>query len=435
MAQTRQEKLFKTLERLSTASKKEDRLKINIVKASDLADITFIPSGDDLFDAIVGGWPRGKFSLVFGGSGVGKTSFILQSIANANKLGLASLLMEPENRADKKHWAKTVDLSQLPITQCTSLGDALDSLVKIVETGDVDLVVIDSLAALAVKELKGKGTEGDHMALVARRLPQFFAMASEIVEKSKTAVVFVHQKRDVLEMYSSELETYGGGNALKHQVSLVLNIRRAATSKDPDKGERFKGANESNMGFMANVKCIKGTVGTITEGKSFQMDFMFGRGFQAAQSIALFAIRKGIIAKEGPGQYSFNRGTYSYSQRGVMNTIVDVTQDPELKKNLLESIKELMWTANAEEPTVAEVAPDKDFEKEEATRLEVEIATEETVATITPTPVIETSTQTIAEQNNGDENVIQEENATEEEDTNQATGPKKRGRKPGKKNK
>jgi recombination protein RecA len=430
MAQTRQEKLFKTLERLSNASKKEDRLKINIIKASDLADITFIPSGNELFDNVVGGWPRGKFSLVFGGSGTGKTSFVLQTIANANKLGLSSLLMEPENRADKKHWAKTVDLAQLPITQCTSLGDALDSLIKIVETGDVDLVVIDSLAALAVKELKGKGTEGDHMALVARRLPQFFAIASEIVEKSKTAVIFIHQKRDVLEMYSSELETYGGGNALKHQVSLVLNFRRASPAKDPDKGERFKSVNESNIGFMNNVKCIKGTVGTITEGKNFQMDFMFGRGFQGPQSIALFALRKNIIQKTGPGQYVFNRGNFTYAQRGVMNTIIDVTQDEELRKNLLEAIKESMWNA-ADDQVAEEVIPDKEFEVQEAERLEKEEILETTAAQSIASPVI-----SVEADNTGESDELEEDTDTaEEKNDNKSKTSKKRGRKASKKGK
>lgn len=406
MGQKKAEKLFKTIEKLSTA-KKEDKTRINIIRASDLADIEFIKTGIEPFDSVVGGFPRGRFSLVYGGTGVGKTTLELMTCGKCIREDLAPLIMEPENRAEKKYWAKYVNLDLLPLSQATSLGDTLDSLVRIIETGDVDIVFVDSLASLAVKELRGKGTEGDHMALVARRLPQFFQMSVEAVEKSQTAVVLLHQKRDVMDMYSSELETYGGGNALKHHVSLILNMRRASTTKDPDKGERFvsTGSSKSKLGFMTNIKCIKGTVGSIKEGTSVQLDYMYDQGFVNSSSIAMYAMRNKIIAKDGPANYVFN----SYRQRGLQNVINDITTNADLRGEILKAVQDAAWN---DSPTAEVVSPDMEFEHKQMLE-EIQMQKE-----------LENAKPQTEEENTPEE----EPSVTSKEEKVQP--PKKRGRKP-----
>jgi hypothetical protein len=198
------------------------------------------------------------------------------------------------------------------------------------------------------------------MALVARRMPQFFQIATEAVAENNTAVVFVHQMRSVLEMYSSELETYNGGNALKHSVSMVLNLRRASTSQDVDKGERFKGTDGEKLGHMTNFKCIKGGVGTIKEGESIQLDFFKGQGFTEDSSIVHFAARNKILLKDGPGNYTFTDSIGTYSQRGIGNVIDDMSK-PELKQRLLNECKNQI---QLKKNSAQELTPDEEFEKE-----------------------------------------------------------------------
>jgi hypothetical protein len=285
------------------------------------------------------------------------------------------MIFEPENRAEKKWMLKFMKGNRVFVSQSTKLGDALDSLVKIVESGLVDLVFVDSLAALAVKEMKGKGTEGDHMALVARKLPQFFQIATEPVAESQTAVVFVHQMRSSMEMYSAELETYNGGNALKHMLSLVLNLRRASTSKDADKGERFKGIGTKKLGFMTNFKCIKGGIGSIQEGDSIQMDFFHRKGFVDVSSIVHFAIRNNVIVKDGPGKYRLTDTKGTYSQRGLDNVIRDFTEDKELQGRALSLCKSYLQDPDF---VMEDIAPDLEFEEKQLDNTnEVQNTTEE----------------------------------------------------------
>jgi RecA/RadA recombinase len=358
------EKLGNFLKKAETAPK-DRKIDIGFKTLDELEEISFIPTGNPLFDGTVGGFPRSRHSLLFGGASVGKSTFLAQSMGyqTSDALDLGICLIEPENRSDKRWMLKFIKGDRIYISQCTSLGDALDAVGHLAESGLVDACYVDSLAALAVKEMKGKGVEGDHMAIVARRMPQYFQIAVEPIAKSGMAVIMVHQKRDVLEMYSSELETYGGGNALKHNVSLVLNARRAATSKDPDKGERFK-ENGKKIGFMTNFKCIKGTVGTITEGQSIQLDFYHKSGFAGQGSTALFALRNKIIYKEGLSKYVFDDGNGQVSEVGMNKMITTITSSDELHTRVLNScIKHMRSETEMETPTT-EVEADTEFEKE-----------------------------------------------------------------------
>ena len=356
------EKLGKFLQKATTERSKEKKIDIKIVRASELSDIEYVKTGVDIFDTLVGGFPRGQFSLVFGGPSVGKTTFMLKTCGYVTDNAGSSVIMEPENRADKKWWSKFLDLNKVFVSQATGLGACLDNAVKIIKSGLVDIIFIDSLAALAVKELEKKGTEGDHMALVARRLPTFFNMATEIVAETKTAVVFIHQKRDVLDMFSSDIETYPGGNMLKHMVSVVLNMRRASTSKEFDKGERLKGPNGIKLGFMNNTRVIKNSTGTLPEGKALQLDFMDGKGVMLVPSIVYYALRNKVIVKDGPGKYVFEDGAGKYQQTGINNVILDVDNQPELRQRMLNKCKD--YALDNMVDYVDEITPDVDFEKE-----------------------------------------------------------------------
>lgn len=362
MAQTKVEKLGKFIEKAENDRSKEHRLDIKIVRASDLDDISFLPTGITLFDAAFGGLPRGMYSMIFGGEGVGKTTLLVNAMANTIATGGSAVLLEPENRQSKTWMTKFLDLGKLYTSQATSLGKALDASIKLVESNLVDLLVVDSLAALAVKELKGKGTEGDHMALVARRMPTFFQTATESVATSKTAFVFVHQKRCSMDAYTGGLETFNGGNHLRHQLSLILNVRRASAGRDPDKGERFKSPIGNKLGFMMNLKVIKNSTGTSQEDKSIQLDFRFGEGIDNVQSIGMFAIRNKIIFKDkGPGSYKFNDNDGEYSQKGMLNVIADLRENEGLLTRVTAACTKYLRDETV--PATAEVDADIEFEQ------------------------------------------------------------------------
>jgi len=362
MAKSKAEQLGSYLERATSLKSKDKRVDATIKRVEELDDIEYVKTGNIVFDKMIGGFPRGRFSLMYGGPGVGKSSFVAQVCGHVVNPAVdqSALIFEPENRADKTYMRRFMDTNKVFISQNAGLGIALDNLIKIVKSGKVDIVFVDSLAALAAKEIKSKSIEGDHMALVARRMPQFFQEATEVVADTKTAIVFVHQMRHSLDMFTTMPETFNGGNALKHQVSLVLHMRRASTRNDPDKGNRFEVPNSKRKsGHMTNFKCLKGGIGTITEGDSIQVDFFKNYGFVDHPSVANLACRNNIIAKEGNSKYIFTDAKGKFEQTGIQNMYESIAQDKDLSDRILESCRR-----KAANQDLSESDPDYEYEKD-----------------------------------------------------------------------
>jgi KaiC/GvpD/RAD55 family RecA-like ATPase len=134
MAMSKTEKLSKWFEKNATAAK-DKRIDAKIIKVSDLKEIEFVKTGNALFDTMIGGFPRGRFSLIFGGPAVGKTTLLAQICGKVINDGLTAMIFEPENRAEKGWMTKFMDSEKVFMTQTTSLGTALDSLIKVVDSG------------------------------------------------------------------------------------------------------------------------------------------------------------------------------------------------------------------------------------------------------------------------------------------------------------
>jgi len=333
------QELLEVTTRAMTAKAKDKRLNIEIIKASELRSQEYIPTGNPAFDLVFGGWPRGMFSCIYGGPGCGKTSLIMQAIAHEQSLNMGIFIAESEQSFSKK-WAVThgVDLENLVMTQSTDLGSVLDAVVRIAATGKCDVIYVDSLATLSPKEMRKKGVDEDDMAIVARRLGRFFQIAPETIKKSNTAIVFVTQKRDSLDLFSGGLEQYPGGNALKHQLAMAINVRRSGKSAQRDGGAKFI-QDRHKIGFASMWKAIKSKV-DVTENTGVLLDFFFGSGFDNKSTVFELALGHGILEKNGPGGYKFmaNDGS-TYDQHGSENVLRDIRTNDGLYNQMIESIK------------------------------------------------------------------------------------------------
>jgi hypothetical protein len=203
--------------------------------------------------------------------------------------------------------------------------------------------------------------------------------------KTNTALIFLHQKRQNLDPYSGELETYSGGNALRHWVSLVLHQRRASAGQDPDAGKRFKSDADTKLGFMVKFKANKATVGTICEGESFELDFYNGKGIDNVGSVVYYALRRKILQRAGrPGTYAFSDSKGTYEQFGIGSVLKDAADNTNgIYTRLLDHIKAKRNTVEA-----VEVAPDLQFEAEVIQKNMAEMALKNETEVIDDTPVV-----------------------------------------------
>jgi len=322
-----------------TSKAKDKKIAVEVVRACDLKELEYIETGNPAFDLVFGGFPRGRFSIIYGGPGCGKTSFILRAIAHQQKNDIGVFLCESEQSFSKK-WAAAngVDLENLAMTQSTDVGDVLDAVTRIAATGKADIIYIDSLAALSPAEMRKKGVGADDMAIFARRLSRFFQIAPETTARTNTAIVFVTQKRDSLDLFSGGLEQYPGGNALKHHLSVAINVRRSGMSKLRDKGTRFLSSGDK-IGFPSMWKCVKSKI-DVVENTGVIMDFFMGRGYDNRSTIFELAVSHGIIVKTPPAKYQFMYSNGDvYKQVGYESVIRDIQSDDNLYAQLISAVK------------------------------------------------------------------------------------------------
>ena len=261
-------------------------------------ELTFIPSGISYFDDFIGGgWPRSRFSVVGGPKGSGKSTLVLSSIANAQKNGCTCVYADLENTFDPR-WAKNlgVDTDALIHLKGRTAEDVLDALLALYDSKVIDLVVIDSVTALApkgeleTKDGKQRSLEDDTIGLIARKLSQFFRMACGRNALSKCATIMVAQVRNDINSYGGGL-TITGGNALQHYNSLTLTIRRGAKSEAPKAGDEL-------IGFNMVISIDKTKLNN-QEGRKLNMPFLHGSGISTRLLIIDTAVALGIIKKSG----------------------------------------------------------------------------------------------------------------------------------------
>ena len=291
-------------------------------------EIPVIPSGAMALDIAmgIGGFPRGRVIEIYGPESSGKTTVCLHVVANAQKAGGTCAYIDTEHALDPKY-AKIigVDTDNLIVSQPDCGEDALNIAETLVRSGGIDVLVIDSVAAL-VPRAEIEGEMGDsHVGLQARLMSQALRKLTAIVAKTNTCVIFTNQIREKIGVMFGNPETTTGGRALKFYASIRLDIRRIAT---------IKGADGVAAGSRVKVKVVKNKLAPPFQECEF--DIMYSEGISRAGSLLDVALEMKLLEKRGSW---FAMGDIQIAQ-GREQTKKAIEQDPALEAKLMEKIQE-----------------------------------------------------------------------------------------------
>lgn len=302
-----------------------------IMKLGDdrIEEIAVIPTGSIALNAAlgVGGYPRGRIIEIYGPESSGKTTLAIHAIAEAQKAGGIASIIDAEHAFDRFYAEKLgVDVENLWISQPDSGEQALEIAEQLIRSSAVDIVVIDSVAALTPKaELEGDMGDSK-MGLQARLMSQALRKLTATISKTNTTCIFINQLRDKLGVMFGNPETTTGGNALKFYASVRLDIRRISQIKD----------GEEVIGNQTRVKVVKNKVAPPFRRAEF--DIMFGEGISRSGEIIDLGVDKGIIKKSG-SWFSYNDTKLGQGRDAAKKCIQD---NPELADELEALIMEAL---------------------------------------------------------------------------------------------
>lgn len=290
-------------------------------------NIEVISTGCLTLDAAlgIGGVPRGRIIEIYGPESSGKTTVSLHIIAEAQKMGGTAAFIDAEHALDPVYAAKLgVKIDELYVSQPDNGEQALDICDTLVRNGAVDIVVVDSVAALTPKaEIEGEMGE-NHVGLQARLMSQALRKLTGITNKSKTCVIFINQLRDKIGVMYGSPETTTGGKALKFYASIRLDVRRTEAIKD--------GANI--IGYKTKVKVVKNKLAPPF--RVAQFDMIFGQGISQSSCVLDLAIEFNLIQKTG-SWFSFNGEKIGQGRENAKQFLLD---HPDIYDDLVKQIKE-----------------------------------------------------------------------------------------------
>lgn len=293
----------------------------------NIEDVEVIHSGSIALDYAlgVGGYPRGRIIEIYGPESSGKTTLAIHAIAEAQKLGGIAAIIDAEHAFDRFYAEKLgVDVNNLLISQPDNGEQALEIADQLIRSSAIDIIVIDSVAALTPKaEIEGEMGE-NKVGLQARLMSQALRKLTSTISKTNTTCIFINQLREKIGVMFGNPETTTGGNALKFYSSVRLDIRRVSQIKD----------GEDVLGNLVRVKVVKNKVAPPFRKAEFEI--MFGEGISRAGEVLDLATARSIVKKSG-SWFSYNDTKLGQGRDAVKRIIED---NPELCEEIEAQVRE-----------------------------------------------------------------------------------------------
>ncbi|MFK4791586.1 recombinase RecA [Microbacterium sp. ZW T5_56] len=297
--------------------------------SDERAPVEIIPTGSIALDVAlgIGGLPRGRIIEIYGPESSGKTTLTLHAIANAQRNGGIAAFIDAEHALDPEYAQKLgVDIDQLLVSQPDTGEQALEIADMLVRSGAIDLVVIDSVAAL-VPKAEIEGDMGDsHVGLQARLMSQALRKLTGGLNQTRTTAIFINQLREKIGVFFGSPETTAGGKALKFYASVRLDIRRIETLKD--------GAEA--VGNRTRVKVVKNKMAPPF--KQAEFDILYGVGISREGSLIDYGVDQGIVKKSG-AWYTYDGEQLGQGKENARNFLIkNADVAAEIERKILEKL-------------------------------------------------------------------------------------------------
>ena len=308
----------------------------SVMKMGDIGieNVDIIPTGSLALNAAlgVGGYPRGRIIEIYGPESSGKTTLAIHAIAEAQKAGGVAAFIDAEHAFDRFYAEKLgVNVNELIISQPDNGEQALEIADQLIRSSAIDILIVDSVAALTPKA-EIEGDMGDNrVGLQARVMSQALRKLTATISKTNTCCIFINQLREKIGVMFGNPETTTGGNALKFYSSVRLDIRRVTTLKDGD----------TPIGNQVRVKVVKNKVAPPFRKAEFEITF--GEGISEAGEIVDLGVQYGIVKKSG-SWFSYGDSRLGQGRDAVKKIIKD---NPELSEEIENQIAEALQKENA----------------------------------------------------------------------------------------
>ena len=308
----------------------------SVMKMGDIGieNVDIIPTGSLALNAAlgVGGYPRGRIIEIYGPESSGKTTLAIHAIAEAQKAGGVAAFIDAEHAFDRFYAEKLgVNVNELIISQPDNGEQALEIADQLIRSSAIDILIVDSVAALTPKA-EIEGDMGDNrVGLQARLMSQALRKLTATISKPNTCCIFITQLREKIGVMFGNPETTTGGNALKFYSSVRLDIRRVTTLKDGD----------TPIGNQVRVKVVKNKVAPPFRKAEFEITF--GEGISKAGEVVDLGVQYGIIKKSG-SWFSYGESRLGQGRDAVKKIIKD---NPELCEEIENQIAEALQKENA----------------------------------------------------------------------------------------
>ncbi|NBR64885.1 MAG: recombinase RecA [Actinobacteria bacterium] len=294
--------------------------------SDERAPIEVIPSGSIALDVAlgIGGFPKGRIVEIYGPESSGKTTVALHAIANCQKAGGTAVFIDAEHALDPEYAkALGVDIDALLVSQPDTGEQALEIADTLIRSGSIDIIVIDSVAAL-VPRAEIEGEMGDsHMGLQARLMSQALRKLTGVLNNTKTTAIFINQLREKIGVFFGSPETTAGGKALKFYASVRLDVRRIETLKD----------GQDAVGNRTRVKVVKNKMAPPF--KQAEFDIIYGVGISREGSLLDFGVEQEIVKKSG-AWYTYEGEQLGQGKENSRNYLID---NPAIADEIEQKIK------------------------------------------------------------------------------------------------